>query len=141
MVTETEYRTAIDGFVSCMRKFDYDVTDPVLSPIDGLTLLYDLHPTGDPDTWNKNLDGCDSSFVSQIEPVYVEARTQVMEPSLRDATAQCLAERGADLGGEERNVKNFVDTTGNSDNIVMRCVSDAMKRLFPDYPGFLKIRW
>ncbi|SEF37492.1 hypothetical protein SAMN05421837_11452 [Amycolatopsis pretoriensis] len=141
MVTETEYRTSIDGFVSCMRNAGYAVTDPVLSPIDGLTLLYDLHPSGDPDAWNKKVDECDSGFVSQIEPAYVESREQVMAPVLRSATATCLTDGGIRLSGSEHNVKDFVDAAEGAGDKVMRCISTAMKRLFPDYPGFLKVRW
>lgn len=141
VVTESEYRTAIDGFVSCMREVGYSVTDPVVSPIDGLTLLYDLNPSGDPDAWNKKVEECNTSYVTEIEPTYVEARNQTMEPSLRSATAQCLTGDGFRVSGNERNVKDFVDSTGNTGNVVMHCVTTAMEQLFPDYPGFLKVRW
>ena len=141
VVTEGEYRTAIDGFVSCMRDAGYEVTDPVVSPIDSLTLLYDLTPSGPPDAWNKKVEECDTSFVSMIEPTYVEARDQVMEPSLQAATARCLSERDIRVGGNERNVKDFVDSADEPGNVIMQCVTTGMEQLFPDYPGFLKVRW
>lgn len=141
VVTESEYHTAIDGFVSCMRAAGYSVTDPVVSPIDGLTLLYDLNPSGSPDAWNEKLEECDTSYVSMIEPTYVEARDQVMEPSLQAATARCLSEKDIRVGGNERNVKDFVDSADEPGNVIMQCVTPAMRQLFPDYPGFLKVRW
>lgn len=141
VVTEIEYRIAIDGFVSCMRNAGYAVTDPKLSPIDGLTLLYDLKPSGDPSAWNKKVEECDDASVSQIEPTYVESRDQVMAPALRTATANCLTDDGVRLSGTELNVKNFVDAAAGSGETVMGCVSASMKRLFPSYPGFLKVRW
>lgn len=141
VVTESEYRTAIDGFVSCMRDAGYSVTDPVVSPIDGLTLLYDLNPSGSPDAWNKKLEECDTSYVSMIEPTYVEARDQVMEPSLRSATARCLNDKDIRVSGNERNVKEFANSAGEPGNVIMQCVSPSMHKLFPDYPGFLKVRW
>lgn len=141
VVTDTEYREAIDGFVSCMRDAGYSITDPVLSPIDGLTLLYDMNPSGPPEAWNEKVEECDSSFVSMIEPTYVASRDQVMEPSLQAATARCLNDEGIRVSGKERNVKEFADSAGEPGNVIMQCVSPSMHKLFPDYPGFLKVRW
>jgi hypothetical protein len=141
VVTDNEYREAIDGFVSCMRDAGYPVTDPVVSPIDGLTLLYDMNPSGPPEVWNEKVEECDSSFVSMIEPTYVESRDQVMEPSLRSATARCLNDKGVELSGNERNVKDFSDSADDPGNIVMQCVSTSLRQLFPEYPTYLRVRW
>lgn len=141
VVTESEYRSAIDGFVSCMRDAGYAISDPVLSPVDGLTLLYDLDPSGPPDAWNKKVEECDASYVSQIEPTYVEARDQVMEPSLRSATARCLSDKEIKLSGKEQNVKEFSDSANDPGNVVMQCVTTAMRELFPGYSNYLKVRW
>lgn len=141
VVTEAEYRTAIERFISCVRDAGYEVTDPVLSPIDRLTLLYDLTANGDRERWNKRIEYCNDTEVSYIEPRYVEAREQVMEPSLRAASAECLNHRGFELTGNERNVRDFVKATNGSTATVMECVTPALQRLFPNVPGFLKVRW
>lgn len=139
-VTDDEYKTAISQFVMCVTDAGYRVTDPVLSPVDGLTLLYDLTPQGDPDRWNEKMESCNVTYVSHIEPTYVEARQQVMDPSLRDRTGQCLRDKGFILSGTESNVEQFRDSTGGS-NTVMECVSASLKELFPTVPGFLRVRW
>ena len=141
VVSEDEYRKAIDGFVSCVRDAGYPVTDPVLSPIDGLTLLYDLAPSGDPDAWNKKTEDCNQAHVSHIEPAYVEGRKQTMAPALQAATVKCLRGKGFALPDKERDVKDFVEATDHVGNAVMECVTTAMEREFPAMPDLLKIRW
>ncbi len=139
-VTDEEYRQAVDGFAKCVREAGFPVADAVLSPVDGLTLLYGIPPTGDPDAWSKAVEDCNLAHISHVEPTYVEAREQKMTPELRDATARCLRDERVRVAGTERNVKEFVDTAGKSAE-VLKCVSASAQRLYPDLPGFLRIRW
>jgi hypothetical protein len=139
-VTDDEYRTAIDGFTKCVRDAGFPANDAVLSPVDGVTLLYGIPPTGDPGAWSKAVEDCNLAHVSHIEPTYVEAREQRMTPHLRDAAVRCLRDKGVSANGTERNVKELVDTTGKSPE-VLECVSGSAQQLFPELPGFLKIRW
>ncbi|GAB1514391.1 hypothetical protein [Actinophytocola sp. KF-1] len=141
VVTESEYRTAVDGFVSCMRDAGYQVTDPVLSPVDGLSLLYDLEFSGDPAAWNAKVEECNLGHVSHIEPSYVEEREQVMHPELRSATARCLNGKGVRLNGREHNVKDFYEAAGEQEDAARECVRVAMVEEFPDYPRYVRIRW
>lgn len=140
-VSETEYRAAIDGFVSCMREAGYTIGDPVLSPIDGLTLLYDLIPSGNPDAWNKKVEECNRAHVSHIEPAYVEARAQTMAPPLRAATAKCLSAKGFTLRGTERNLADFAKATNNIGDALMDCLATTVPQVFPGLPSYLKIRY
>ncbi|WP_179118083.1 hypothetical protein [Saccharothrix sp. ALI-22-I] len=140
-MSENEYRDAIEAFRSCVRDAGYPVGEPVLSPVDGLTLLYDIPPTGEPDAWNRKVEECNLAHVSHIEPAYVEAREQTMVPTLRDAAVECLRDKGFTPKGTERNVKELVDSTGETANVAMECVTNSLRRLFPQVPGFLKIRW
>jgi hypothetical protein len=139
-VTDEEYRRAIDGFAGCVRGAGFPVADAVLSPVDGLTLLYGIPPTGDPDAWSKAVEDCNLAHISHVEPVYVEAREQKMTPELREATARCLRDKRVRVAGTERNVREFVDAGGKSPE-VMECVSASTQRLYPELPGFLRIRW
>lgn len=141
VVSESEYRAAVANFVSCVRDAGYSISDPMLSPVDGLTLLYDITPSGDPDAWSRKLEECNLTHVSHIEPAYVEAREQTMEPSLRAATVTCLRSKGFEPRGTERNVKDFVDSTDGVGTAVTQCVTTSIGQLFPELPDFLKIRW
>lgn len=139
-VTDGEYRQAIDGFAKCVRDAGFPVDDAVLSPVDGLTLLYGIPPTGDPEAWSKAVEDCNLAHISHVEPTYVEARDQRMTPELRDAAVKCLRAKDVRANGTERNVKELVDTAGQSTD-VLDCVSGSARQLFPELPGFLKIRW
>ncbi|MGH3930712.1 MAG: hypothetical protein ACRDTF_12120 [Pseudonocardiaceae bacterium] len=141
MVDQYEYRTAMERFVSCLADSGYQVTAPVLSPIDQLTLLYDIVPEGDPDTWNRNVETCNLRHFSHIELTYVEAREQVMDDSLRSSAASCLSGKGVVLTGGERNVEDFVIAAGGDGATAMDCVLVSARRLFPGLPSVVKIRW
>lgn len=141
VVDRHEYRTAMARFVSCLADSGYQVTEPVLSPIDQLTLLYDIVPEGDPDTWNRNVEICNLRHISHIEMVYVEAQEQVMDESLRSAAAGCLSEKGVVLTGDERAVEDFVLAAGGDGATAMDCVLVSARRLFPELPSAVRIRW
>jgi hypothetical protein len=140
-VTEQEYRQAVDRYVSCMSDAGYAPGKPAISPVDGLTLLFDIEPIGVPAVWNATIDRCNLTNLSDVEPMYIEAREQVMEPRLREATRKCLSAHAVPLTGSEHNVTEFVRSAGGSMQTVMGCVNPALRKLFPALPHELKVRW
>ncbi|MFV2109042.1 hypothetical protein [Micromonospora sp. LOL_015] len=140
-VTEVEYQTAVDGFLSCMAHAGYNASEPALSPVDGLTLLFDVEPSGDPNVWNTKVEECNLTHISDIEPAYVEANTQVMDARLREVAVKCLEEKGVALTGVEQNVTELVKSAEGSMQMVMGCVGPALRTLYPDLPTTLKVRW
>src|SRR5687768_11150508 len=48
VVSAAEYRTAVERFRACVQAGGYQVGTPVTSPIDGLSLVYDITPSGEP---------------------------------------------------------------------------------------------
>ncbi|MFV2084750.1 hypothetical protein [Micromonospora sp. LOL_021] len=141
VVSADEYVQAIDKYVSCVRNSGYRVTDPVQSPIDGLTLLFDITPEGDPGLWSATVEDCNVDHLSHIEPAYVEAHDQSMTIELRDVTAECLESNGVAVSKLEQNVVDFVSSAKGNTKLVMSCISTSMKTLYPDMPGFLKVRF
>ena len=79
----------------------------------------------------QKLEECNLKHVSHVEPAYVEAHEQTMEPSLQAATATCLRGKGFEPRGTERNVKAFADSTDGVGNAVMECVTTSMRQLLP----------
>lgn len=138
-VSQQEYHTAVDSFITCMRTAGFTVTKPVLSPIDGLTLLYDIVPSGEPAVWNETLESCNQRHLSHIEPAYVESAPHVMQPLLRKAVAKCLARQGVSTKGSESNATEFVAATGNRSLLVMKCVTTTARTLFPELPHRLRV--
>jgi hypothetical protein len=140
-VDEKEYRKALDDFMTCMKDAGYESVGPVLSPLDGLTLLFEVQPSGEPAVYNAKIEECNSRHLSWIEPGYVEAGTQVMDDKVRLATVKCLEAKGLKLTGTETNVTEFVESAGGSTTVVMPCAIDAAKKLYPELPNEVNVRW
>jgi hypothetical protein len=139
IVTQEEYHTAVDRFIACMRDAGFESTKPIVSPIDGATLLYDVIPGGDPAAWNETIDRCNTHHVSRIEPAYVESQDHVMVAPLRQAVAGCVTSKGFKLAGEERNATDFVAAAGGQARPVMECVVEMARELFPELPSDVKV--
>jgi hypothetical protein len=141
VVTKEEYTAAVKAFRGCITAAGYRVSEPMISPVDGLTLLYDLLPSGDPKVWNKAIEACNLRHISHIEPAYVEGHTQMMAVRLRAATANCLTRQGIALKGGEKNLADFISAAGmRRRQSVMDCVVKAARELFPNLPDELVIR-
>nr|WP_240982696.1 hypothetical protein [Streptomyces sp. S3(2020)] len=138
-VTAGEYRTAITRFLACIQDSGYRTGDPVISPIDGLSLLYDITPSGDPTTYNDRVQRCNLSHLSMIEPTYVESHRKVMTQPLRRAVGECLEDRGVKVSGTEHNATDFA-TTARDEPVVVECVTETRQQLYPDLPDFAVVR-
>ncbi|WP_089958680.1 hypothetical protein [Lentzea xinjiangensis] len=138
-VTDAEYRKAVDDFVLCVRAAGYAVTDPALSPVDGLSLIYRITPAGDPAAYNDIVQTCNIGTMSHIEPRYVEPRHQRMDNRLRPVVAGCLRDRGIATSGQEENVVDF-DARTENDDLLMECVLHAVNEVFPELPDVITIR-
>lgn len=139
VVTVMEYHMAVDRFVTCVRDAGYEVSEPVLSPIDGLSLLYDIVPSGEPRIYNDAVQSCNLSHISLTEPAFVESQSQVMNETLRQAVVECLRGQGITVTGEERNATEFAAVTRNN-QVTLNCVFDSTHKLFPELPDVLTVR-
>lgn len=138
-VTAGEYRTAITRFLACVEDSGYRTGDPVISPIDGLSLLYDITPSGDPATYNDRVQRCNLRHLSMIEPTYVESHRKVMDQPLRRAVGKCLEDRGMNVSGAEQNATDFA-TTAHDEPAVVECVTETRQQLYPGLPDFAVVR-
>ncbi|MFG3296836.1 hypothetical protein ACGF3G_49705 [Streptomyces sp. NPDC048179] len=139
-VTAAEYRTAVNRFVSCVRHAGYAVSDPVRSPADSLTLIYDITPSGDPDTYNEAVQKCNLAHLSMIEPKFVEAQPQVMAKPLRAAVADCMRRQGVHLTNKERNLAAFAASAKDNTEVI-KCVAEQWRRLYPKLPTTTVLRF
>ncbi|MFE3716374.1 hypothetical protein [Streptomyces cyaneofuscatus] len=139
-VTAAEYRTAMTRFVSCVRDAGYSVSDPVRSPADNLTLIYDMTPSGDTDVYNEAVQDCNLSHLSLIEPTFVEAHPQVMDEALRVAVRGCLAGQGIPVTAEERNLTDFA-TSAEDETKVVDCVTAQWGSVYPKLPTVVPLRF
>lgn len=139
-VTAAEYRTAMNRFVSCVRHAGYAVSDPVRSPADNLTLIYDITPSGDPDTYNEAVQKCNLAHLSMVEPKFVETQTQVMAEPLRMAVAACMRREGVHLTNKERNLAAFA-ASAKDETEVVNCVTEQWHHVYPTLPAAVPLRF
>jgi len=139
VVTMMEYHMAVDRFITCVRDAGYEVSGPVLSPIDSLSLLYDILPSGEPRIYNDAVQTCNLSHISLTEPTFVESQSQVMNETLRRAVTECLRGQRVPVTDEERNATEFAAVAGNN-QVVLSCVVDSTHELFPELPDVLTVR-
>ncbi|MFI7300010.1 hypothetical protein [Streptomyces sp. NPDC050121] len=140
VVTAEEYRAAVDRFISCVRDAGYAVDDPVRSPVDNLTLIYDIKPSGKPDVYNEAVQACNLSHLSLVEPTFVESEQQVMDEVLRTAVTDCLRRQGVSLTGKERSLKDY-SASAKDEVPVVDCVTEEWPTAYPDLPATVPIRF
>ncbi|WP_329117816.1 hypothetical protein [Streptomyces sp. NBC_01353] len=139
-VTSAEYGTAMGRFVSCIRDAGYPVSEPVLSPADNLTLIYEVAPSGAPETYNNAVQSCNLSHLSMVEPTFVEAQPQVMDEPLRRAVGDCLRRQGVAVTAEERNLREFARSAKDETRVV-DCVTAQWPRVYPALPAEVPLRF
>jgi len=141
-VTSYEYATAIHRFVSCVRAAGYKVGTLHRSPVDGLTLIYDIAPSGPPARYNARTEACSRRHLSLIEPRYVESHRQTMNATLRRAVSRCLRRRGLHPNTSAHSFSEFLaaSTKVEQKNALLNCVGRHTQRLFPDLPDYVPIR-
>ncbi len=129
-------------FILCVRDAGYKVGQLHRSPVDGLTLIYDIVPSGSQARYNARTEACSGEHLSLIEAGYVESHRQTMDAPLRRAVIRCLHRRGLPPRASAR---NFLDLHAASakveeKNVLLDCVITHTHRLFPHLPDYITIR-
>jgi hypothetical protein len=138
-VTGDEYHTAVDRFLACVRQAGYGTGEPARSPVDGVTLVYDMDRTGDPQAFNNSVQACNLAHVSAIEPAFVESQPQTMDDRLRREVARCLRSKGHAVSGRERNARELAAAAVDG-TVVIDCTADALQFLYPGLPSEVTVR-
>jgi hypothetical protein len=135
-VDDATYHAAVTLLLDCMRRFGYEVTGPVVSPLDGIQLLRSVAPpdSGSVDIYNARLEACErKSELARIEPAYLEQHTPVMAKRMRPAASRCLAAQGVTPTGRETTYTDFVSRARRPSDF-NHCATEAARRLYPDLP-------
>ncbi len=138
-VTGEEYREGVDMFVTCMNDRGYTTTDPILSPVDNLSIMVEPDPAGKSmDVYGPDLEEC-RMYMGQLEAMYPITHTQVMDAPLLVAIKACMAEVGEPVPEDASNYPEMkpADLTFESPwNIVFgECLTKNVFTLYPDLLG------
>lgn len=139
-LTEDEYRAAARRYQECYREEGIVLPEPVLSPVDNVTLEWEF-----PDTTftsdaqiSKALELCTSQW-TPVVLAYGATHEQHTDPLLLKAARECLEDAGfttpedavrvADLVGDPSN------DSGKQRSAAEKCLIDEAFKLFPELPA------
>lgn len=138
-VSEDELYDAARRYQSCVRDLGVELPEPVMSPVDSVTLMWDELATVE-------LGGEAAEQATQCrqqyEPVsgaFVVTHKSVMDPALVDAVSDCMVSAGFEVPPDASSVADFVGGEGEDDSgrvsQAEKCTVYNAMRLFPEQPG------
>jgi hypothetical protein len=145
VITAEEFQDGFDLLRGCIAERGFDITaGPYISPVDGLSLEFMMGVPGGSETPisdddNNFITECEQRYFLDLKFDYANSHPPQMDPPLKTATRECLADRGYETSGEEKSVRDFVgeaaiaDPTGSGrDDAVLHCMREAMADLYGD---------
>lgn len=136
-VTATEYLSAVSMTIDCYAAAGVEVRGPWLNPVDNLTYIFDF-PAGPP---VQKAPGCDSKFLSNVQPRYLELTEAHMATDLQGFVVGCLSGLGYPSVADAGNAVTMYEELGNdSAQGIGQCISDGLLKLYPEQ-GVYFITW
>ncbi|MCU1441310.1 MAG: hypothetical protein JWP85_2307 [Rhodoglobus sp.] len=139
-----DYDTAYRQLRACLEAGGMTVTDPIISPADGLRYIFEYDANGlAPQTVDEVQGECEAQFWVPVNAAYADTNPAVMEEALRTASLECLEQAGFDMTGEERNFPEMVGDPdvdgGDQREAAADCVFTAAHELYPELPNLTLI--
>lgn len=141
-VTSAEYESAFEDLSACLSEKGYPASKTWLSPVDGHTKLFEVGDAGHTlEVKQVEVQECIDAFWVPVSSVYQTVESIEMDESLRQASIECLQNKGYDLTGDEQTPEEMggpeaITASGLSDrwNDTLSCVVEAQSELFPEIP-------
>lgn len=139
-LTEDEYRAAARRYQECYRDQGIVLPEPVLSPVDHVTLEWDY-----PDTalssgkeTGKALEVCANQW-TPVSLAYGATHDQHTDPLLLDAARKCLKTEGFDTPDDAVRVADLIgdpnSDSGKQSAAAEKCLIAEAFKLYPDLPA------
>ena len=135
-----DYDSAYRQLRACMEEGGVVVTDPVVSPADGLRYIFEFDANGlAPAVVDELQRECELLYWVPVNAAYTDTNPAVMAEALRLAALECLEGAGFEVTGDERNFPEMVGDpeadAGEQREAAAGCVFDAAHELYPDLPN------
>jgi hypothetical protein len=132
------------GLDDCYRSHGVWVGEPVVSPIDGWSIIRDSSYDGldieNDEALNEALGACYEEWeIGFLQMAYEVTHDDVMAEPLLHWMRECCADAGLEVSGDERNARDFAAVDGiQGGNIgaVRGCIESGMAELYPEIPGY-----
>ncbi|MEW1976300.1 hypothetical protein AB0301_14665 [Microbacterium profundi] len=139
-LTEGEYYAAARRYQECYREQGIVLPEPVLSPVDNVTLEWDF-----PDTamssgkkTGEALETCTKQW-TPVSLAYGATHDQHTDPLLLDATRECLKKEGFDTPDDAVRVADLIgdpnSDSGKQSTAAEKCLIAEAFKLYPDLPA------
>lgn len=125
---------------TCMEDGGLRVSDPVISPADGLRYIFEVQANGlAPEAVDEVQQSCQEEFWISVSSAYADTNPHVMAEPLRLAAIACLIEDGYAMSGDERNFAEMAGDAASDDGAQREaaadCVFAAAHELYPELPS------
>lgn len=136
-VDKGDYDKAFANLERCMTDLGYTVTEPLISPADGLSFLFEYgNPGRAQDKFQSDSLECETKFWAVASAVYLNTTEQVTEEAVRVAAIECMNKKGFDVPQDAKNFKAMSgDPTadgGEQRKQATTCILDNVYRLHPN---------
>lgn len=129
-VTKDEYELAVSATINCYRAQGHNIADPVLSPVNGLILLFNK-PAQSSNVSSAPVD-CSDIYLRLVERSYRETHENRMNKELRDRVSECLRDRGLRPSGDEDSADDYYAEFGERNfGDMIECIGEEASKLFP----------
>ncbi|MEA5457347.1 hypothetical protein SPF06_21745 [Sinomonas sp. JGH33] len=135
-IDKAEYDKAFSNLSRCMGDGGYRVTDPVVSPVDGLAFAFDYDPQGrDLGAMSDHSLPCEQRYWLPVSAAYMATHEQKMDEPLRSSMQKCMKAAGYDISDEAKTFRAIAGDPfaedSSRDRKAMDCFGEGMTRLYP----------
>lgn len=139
-----EYSEAFEVFQECMVSRGHRVTDPVVSPVDGMQIIYEATAgTNSKKTYEADFNECYFPFGEVEADFFVTEQPRMTEP-LRNEVQTCMGAEGLELSDSAASTNAMREELGvdvsepldrsDTAQTLNKCIVSAAKELYPDIP-------
>lgn len=135
-VSSEEYTEAFNAFQSCMSERGHAVTDPIVSPVDAMQLIYEATSgAGLEKSYEQDFKDCYAPL-GDAEADYFATGQPHMAEDLLTAVQSCMRSNGYELSDAAVSTSAMrAELTGDTENQALReCVLSETQKLYPDIP-------
>lgn len=136
-VTPSEYQESIDRTRACLRDMGIDTTEPMLNPVDSLTLLFDFATSEDA---VKATEGptCQDEYQNLTEIAYLSTHQARMDAAFSALLKACVEAQGATIEGTPDRYREYVDAVGQENlDLLVGCATESARTINPNAPSLV----
>lgn len=136
-ITAEEYSTAFESLKACIEEKGYTVSDPMVSPLDGLRFEFNYNSNGlDQDQAFLDYEDCEATYWLPTAPAYSHSNPQRIDEPLKEGVILCLENKGITVDKKATAFQDLVGDSNEDREAASDCAGSLAFSLYPDLPAF-----